>query len=153
MIQLRHVGIYVEDLEKEECFYQEVFNMHSISHKVIQADKLIDDLLDASEGQSSLLISKLITDKGIESREGDMIELLQVIGPQDKCGKKLGSIRTYMAGSIHLGLGIDNIEKTVDAVKNNGGRLITGIYEMSNVNKCCFCTDPENNMIVLIEKK
>lgn len=72
MVQLRHAGIYVSDMNKMVRFYTDVFNMHKICENVIQKDSLIEELL----GPGSVLITKLITDYGKITGSGDMLELI-----------------------------------------------------------------------------
>ena len=72
MVQLRHAGIYVSDMNKMVKFYTDVFNMHKICENVIQKDSLIEELL----GPGSVLITKLITDYGKITGSGDMLELI-----------------------------------------------------------------------------
>ena len=61
MIQLRHTGLYVKDIQKEAWFYLKVFNMFIVSDNVKQSDALISDLI----GKDTVVtITKLITEQG-----------------------------------------------------------------------------------------
>lgn len=134
MIQLRHTGLYVVDLDRMEKFYRDVFNMHVLSHAVEQSDALIHDLFRA-EGLG-VRVSKLLTEQGQMSRVDDMLELLQVIPSLSDAQTMHGPI--YYPGKMHLGFGVPNIDATVNALVEHGGCLFTKIHVMPNQKKCCF---------------
>lgn len=146
MIQLRHAGIYVNNLYRETEFYKKVFHMIPIVEYQEQKDELISDLLDEQDG--SVKFSKLVTEQGKANGYGDMIELLQSMKNTNKVNY-LSSI----FDNVHLAFGITDTEKTVNDIINMDGEQKTSIHEMSNGNKCCFCTDPEGNWLELIERK
>jgi len=144
MIEMRHAGIYVEDLPCMEAFYQNVFSMKVILSKVRTSDILIDAIVGAGK---AVLISKLITPHGCETGSGDMVELLQVeneAAPSDP-----GPV--FQTGTAHLGFGVDDMERTVQGIRENGGCQKTDILQMGS-NLCCFCTDPEGNWLELIQR-
>lgn len=150
MIEIRHTGIYVNDLCKETEFYKKVFSMHVICENVIQHDQLTNAIL--KNINSKIVITKLITNRGKICRHGDMIELIQVVENTENITNEL--IRPlYLVGCMHIALSVDDIEKTVNLVVANGGEIYTEILLMDNGNKCCFCLDPEKNYLELIENK
>ena len=146
MIQLRHVGLYVQDIKKEAAFYKQAFGMHEICNELEQTDALIDELLSVHE---PVKITKLITEQGRQSGIGDMIELVEYPNSPEK-----EPIRNslYKTGVMHLGFGIDDMEETLMRIKALGGLQITLVHTMANGNKCCFCQDPEGNWLELIER-
>lgn len=145
MIEMRHVGVYVADLEKMEQFYATVFSMKTVLSKIPTSDILIDAIV----GKNAVVyISKLITPRGCETGSGDMVELLHVEDEQTIpfCHP------VYSVGTAHIGFGVNNLEQTVQIILSNGGQLKTEILRLGN-NLCCFCTDPEGNWLELIQKK
>lgn len=146
-LELRHVGIYVKNIEQEVNFYQKVFHMYPVVENVFQKDILTSDLINS---EATFKITKLITEKGKATGYGDMIELIQVLPAiQSENRSDFG----MHIGSVHVALGVINIEKLVADVLSLGGKMITNINIMPNGNKCCFCTDPEGNYLELIENK
>lgn len=144
MLEMRHVGVYVLNLEKMERFYSTVFSMKIVLSKVETSDILIDAIV----GKGAVVqISKLVTPYGCKVGTGDMVELLQVLGPNES----LKSGPVYSAGRMHIGFGVENIDETVDKLVHNGGKQQTQILQMGK-NRCCFCTDPEDNWIELIQR-
>ena len=135
MIEMRHAGIYVEDLSRMEAFYQNVFSMKVILSKVRTSDILIDAIVGTGK---AVLISKLITPRGCKTSSGDMVELLQV--EKEAAPPDPGPV--FQTGTAHLGFGVDDMERTVQAIQQNGGCRKTDILQMGS-NLCCFCTDPE----------
>ena len=149
MIQMRHIGLYVNDLIKISEFYKQVFHMHIICENIEQKDSLVNEIFD--EKNVSIKITKLITDQGKESGIDDMLELIEIKGMDKNLARKTSKI--YATGCMHIGFGIKNIENVVIKIKELGGQKCTNICVMKNGNKCCFCQDPENNWLELIENK
>ncbi|WP_276838446.1 VOC family protein [Anaerovibrio lipolyticus] len=147
MVQLRHVGIYVNNLKRETDFYRQVFNMHEICNDVEQKDELIDELLSVHE---SVRITKLITEHGKLTGAGDMVELVEY--PHSPY-KDSVDYEIYKPGVAHLGFGIDDMDEVISRLKMLGGKQKTSVHIMPNGNKCCFCQDPEGNWIELIERR
>lgn len=144
MIELRHVGVYVSELEKMEVFYKNAFQMTVIQSKVFTENALLDELLKNKQA----IISKLVTPYGSVSGTGDMVELVEV------CGEKMGEHivgEVFIPGTAHIAFGVDDISATVDRIIENGGCMKTSIVEIGS-NKCCFCVDPEGNWLELIQR-
>lgn len=150
MIQLRHTGLYVKDLYRQTEFYKYVFHMHPICEMVEQQDDLVGDLL--RQNNAALRITKLITDQGKMTGIGDMLELIQVPVEFIEDSGTILLQDIYAQGRMHFGFGIDNINETVDKIIERGGTQFTAIHIMKNGNKCCFCKDPEQNWLELIER-
>ena len=146
MIQLRHTGLYVRDIQNETEFYQKAFDMFVVCENLKQSDALLGELI----GKGTIVtITKLITEQGKLSGFDDMLELLQCKNSyvEKDCYGKI-----FQFGCMHLGFGVNDIGLTVEKVVRYGGKQVTKIYVMGNGNKCCFCQDPENNWIELIEQ-
>ena len=149
MVQLRHTGLYVADLDLMEEFYIKVFDMHVICSHEIQKDELVDDLLRTRDAE--IMVSKLITDYGKQSGTDDMLELVKVITSSD-CDMNTTVSLIYKSGTMHLAFGVDSVYKIAEKIVDNGGDWVTGIHLMSNGKTCGFFEDPENNYIELIGK-
>ena len=144
MIEMRHVGLYVENLEQMEEFYATVFSMKKVLSKVKTSDILIDAIVGKG---ATVLISKLVTPYGCQTGTGDMVELLQVVTP----ATPLEPGPVYTPGRAHIGFGVDDLDKTVETLIQHGGVQQTPILQMGK-NRCCFCTDPEHNWLELIQR-
>lgn len=148
MIQLRHTGLYVNDLDVESNFYMTVFKMHAICEHSVQKDDLINELLQTN---GYVEITKLITDQGAEDGYDDMIELIQAF-PDGEGYHNGGHGNSWISecGVLHLAFGVDDLQYTVSAIQENGGAVITSIYEMPNGKACFFARDPEGNYLEII---
>ena len=62
MLNIRHTGIYVEDIAKQAEFYKKCFFMTIICENYQDSGPLFDDLLGYKEAK--VLITKLITEMG-----------------------------------------------------------------------------------------
>ncbi len=145
MLQLRHTGLYVKNLERMTAFYKNVFSMYEICNNVQQTDELICDLF--GNDAASVRITKLITEQGKVNGMDDMLELLEAEG----CTNPLEKRPIFQSGTMHIGFGVDNIDDVVDRLIKEGGQMVTKIHTMPNGRRCCFCLDPEGNGIELIQ--
>ena len=147
MISLRHCGIYVYDIVKEEQFYENVFNMKYICHQE-ESIGVFDFLFDKTG--IKVLTTKLITEKGIETGSGDMIELIKV---QDfKMVSCSQDKELYDVGTMHLALEC-TLGDILPKVEKYGGCIKNGPVEMWNGNMMCIIRDPEGNYIELLQRK
>ena len=144
MINFKHTGIYVHDIEIISNFYQNCFGLIPVCEKYLDTGYLYEQLFGVD---SKVIITKLITEYGKTTGQGEMIEFIQVIeGTKSNFIKR----RVHDFGLSHISLGVDDIDKTVSLVKKHSGKQVTDIISIGN-RKCCFCSDPESNVIELIE--
>lgn len=152
MIHIRHMGVYVDDIEGMERFYSSVFDMIPVCSRELDSSSLLDDLYRSK----NVLIetSKLITPYGQMSHQGDMVELVHVIEPDFMVKELEKRILNpiYRSGESHLAFGVDDMESIIERAEKVGGRKQTLIHKMKNGNLCAFITDPENNWIELIQR-
>ena len=149
MVHIRHTGIYVVDLNKEENFYKNAFGMIPICSNEPDENGILNELLDYPKAQ--IATSKLITPFGKEVGQGDMVELVAVLQPDRK--REENRTEIYLPGRAHLAFGVDCIEETIKCIENAGGKQQTQALTRESGNKMCFCTDPEGNWIELIQRK
>lgn len=148
MIELRHVGIYVENMEQMVSFYENTFDMKKICYNQPDSNSLIDELMGVKGIE--IIATKLITPRGQQCGTGDMVELIKIIN--NKLGKNVtGSV--YNIGIVHMSIGVDDIENICEKVICNGGKQFTKICKHENGNKFAFVNDPEGNWIELIQRK
>lgn len=147
MINIRHIGIYAEDIAKLAEFYKKVFDMTIICQNQEESNELLDELFNFKD--SKIITTKLITKQGKKSGSGDMIELVQIVnGPM---GINTHS-EIFNYGSSHIAIGVDNLEVISEKIVACGGSMQTKIVRHSNGNKFAFAKDNEENWIELIER-
>jgi len=152
VISIRHTGIYVHNLERMENFYKRVFAMIPICSGEFDKSPLFDDLYKHID--VSIETSKLITPYGKHAGQGDMIELVHVISPDECIGDEPSHLYPiYDIGKTHVAFGVDDITEVIKLIIENDGLLQTNVYVMTNGNKCAFATDPEGNWLELIQRK
>ena len=151
MIAIRHTGIYVDDIVKLEKFYMSVFGMIPVCSGEPDQSSLFDELL-CHEGVR-IITTKLITLYGKKNGQGDMLELVKVLGEVGTIPKLPDNYPISMTGMAHIAFQIDDRQKTVEQIQEGGGFQKTDIYQMKSGNLCCFCRDPERNWIELIQRR
>lgn len=146
MIYTKHIGIYVNDIEKEKDFYKNVFQMEVLCDAICDQNEMLGELFHNNNGKA--LITKLITPFGKKTGIGEMVELVKFVDSENTKGH-LHEI--YELGVSHICFGVDDINKIIENIKENGGIQKTKIYKLGE--KCCsFCTDPEGNWLELISQ-
>lgn len=147
MVSIRHCGIYVHNIDKMAAFYKNVFRMFSIVDKYCDSGKCVDELIGVKGAR--IWITKLITEKGKLTGDGDMIELVQIDYPRNTAP---GFKRRFSdTGVVHIAFEC-SIRDTVSRIENNSGRVIVAPMIRENGNALCFCEDPEGNFLELIER-
>ena len=147
MINIRHTGIYVNNMEKEAEFYKKTFRMLEVVTNNPEKNAMLDDLF--KKENVVIFTTKLITELGSKLGSGEMIELVKVRFPFNHV--QIDNSQIYNIGLAHIAIGVDDIEAICSKIVLNGGRLQTDVHLMDNGKKCAFATDPEGNWIELIQ--
>lgn len=147
MIEFKHTGIYVKDINKLASFYSQVFNMKIVSNKSKETNPVIDELLGLKN--SVIVTTKLITEKGSFTKSGDMLELIAVPNINNNSIHD----KIFRFGMMHIALKVDDILSSSRKLVEMGGVMRTQIYTFDNGNKFGFATDPEGNWIEMIQNK
>ena len=140
ILNIRHVGIVVSNLENSIAFYRDLLGFEIISN-TLEPSLFIDKLLGISN-------SKLTTVK-MKLPEGQVLELLHFQSHQDPDIriKDLVSV-----GITHFALTVKNIELLYTKLINHGVEFIHP-PEKSPDGKAIvtFCADPVGNYIELVQ--
>lgn len=145
MTNIRHTGIYVDNIDKAAAFYKNVFAMTAVCENQEDSNLLLDELFDFKD--TKIITTKLITEQGKINGSGDMIELIKIInGPEIKNAH----FRLFDHGASHIAMGVDDIEDIKTKIIKNGGSMQTKIITHSNGNRFAFAQDNEKNWIELI---
>lgn len=140
-MQIRHTGIYVNNLELMKEFYREHFDMEVALH-AIEEGTYIDTLLGLNSAR--LEIYKLTAPKG------GMIELLKY----DKSGCVLKDKEmVWETGKMHIALTVNNVEQKYQELSQSGIPFLSvPCTAPDGKAKVCFCRDPEGNYLELVEE-
>lgn len=146
MINIKHIGIYVSNLDEMVRFYRDCFGMKLVVDGQQDSGPMLDQLF----GQKAVKIrvSKLITEYGEANGTGDMLELIENLDentPVLPAGRRI-----FWRGMNHISFGVKNMEQYAQRIAKMGGHQETDIHTVGR-NKCCFFTDCEGNLIELIE--
>lgn len=140
MIEIRHVGIYVKDLEVMKNFYVQMLGMQEKVHE-IEKSAYISTILGLEQAEIELY--KLTADNGA------MIELLKAhnMEVQDERNSFV-----WEQGNQHIAISVLNIEEDYNRLTRKGIRFISApCISPNGYAKVCFCKDPEGNYIELVE--
>lgn len=150
MESLLHCGIYVSDIQYMEKFYKNVFMMQEICKEEHDAGKFLDCLIGVPNVK--IIVTKLITPRGIKMGTGDMIELVKIISPEYK-EETINEKRKCITETIHIAILCTDIWETVLRISEYGGEIIVEPFQRGNGNWLSFALDPEGNYLELIQRK
>lgn len=142
MLQVRHTGIFVKDLERMKDFYCKFFNLHVKIHDIESGD-YIANLYNKKGDNFQVELYKLGTE------DGCLIELLKVF-QNDK--KDAHSECVYDWGCMHVAFTISDIDRVYKEMVGDGTWFYSEPqFSRDNMHKVCFCKDPEGNHIELVQ--
>ena len=143
VINTRHTGFVVDDLEKFISFY-EGMGLKLISRMIEEGD-YIDNLV--SLNNVKLEWAKLALP------DSSVIELLKYHSHPDLENNIENFQNSNRLGCSHIALTVVNIENVIDYICSNGGS-IKKKYQISPDKKVkvVYCYDPEGNIIEIVEE-
>lgn len=144
MINLKHIGIYVKNIEAIADFYKNVFGLIAVTENVHDSGELYRQLFGV---ESKVVITKLITEYGQITGNGEMLEFIYV-DEGAICQNVTRKVQDF--GLSHISLGVNDINSCYSKVVENGGKIKTDIIQIGQ-KKCFFCEDIEGNIIELIQ--
>ena len=141
IIEIRHTGIVVENLDKMLEFYQ------GLGLNIISRDIEKSNFIDRVTGYRNV---KLEWVKLSPSNNSNMIELIKYHNNESK--KDLVKQPPNQYGCSHVAFTVKDIEKAVKQVINLGGSKINDPVKSKESNaKVLYCHDPEGTLIELVE--
>ena len=143
VLNTRHTGFVVDDLEKFISFY-EGMGLKLISRMIEEGD-YIDNLV--SLNNVKLEWAKLALP------DSSVIELLKYHSHPDLENNIENFQNSNRLGCSHIALTVVNIENVIDYICSNGGS-IKKKYQISPDKKVkvVYCYDPEGNIIEIVEE-
>ena len=141
MMLIRHVGIYVHDLEKMQAFYCKHFDM--LIHTYTREQGVyISDILNEPEVEVELY--------KLRRKDGSMIELLRA-GKADT--REVHSDRVINCGCMHIAFTVDDAGEKYQELKQDGCVMLScPQVSPDNCAKVFFCRDPEGNYLEIVEE-
>jgi len=135
----RHTGVICKDLDKSLVFYKDYLGL-----------KVIQDFWDDSGYINEITNMKNANVHMIklEADDGTVVELLDyVTHPTESINQKV-----YNVGACHIAFQVYDIEIAYDLLSDNGVNLLSKpVLSSEGIAKVCFCLDPDNTRIELVE--
>lgn len=127
-------------------FYLSALDMKAIQSDYYDSGSFYDYLMECPNVK--VKIAKLITDRGVETHIGDMVELVEVMENTsiDQQNKNKSCF-----GSTHVAFGVPNIHRSIEAISQSGGEVIIPPFQRENGNWIAFARDVEGNWLELIQ--
>lgn len=134
----RHIGLVVNDLEKQLKFYKDLLQLE-IYYNETEKGHYLETLLGFKDAKAN--IYKLGKDKKT------IVELLHFSKDSLVSERKINE-----CGFTHFAITISNLDQLYDKMKNENIEFVSPpIITEDNKHKVCFCKDYENNFLELVE--
>tara|TARA_B100000989_G_C19274134_1_gene357503 strand:- start:113 stop:547 length:435 start_codon:yes stop_codon:yes gene_type:complete len=135
----RHTGIICEDIHESLIFYRD-----KLGFEVIQdfwdSSPYINEITGIKNANVHMI--------KLKAADGTVLELLDYeTHPTSKINQKI-----YNVGACHLALQVYNIEEAYTNLSKNNVRFISKpVLSSEGIAKVCFCFDPNDIRIELVE--
>jgi catechol 2,3-dioxygenase-like lactoylglutathione lyase family enzyme len=138
ILGFRHTGIIVKNIKKSKNFYEKFLGL-----------KVIQDFWDSTEYINKItgLKNAKVHMIKFKLKNGDVLEILEYPTHKTKNFK----VPIHNVGLCHLALQISNIEKFYQKMKNKIKFISKPIISSEKFAKVCFCLDPDNTRIELVQ--
>lgn len=143
MNNIRHIGIYVHDLEKMKDFYCSTFSMTVQVHD-IEKGEYIDGVLGLQNCEIELY--------KLASADGSMLELLHKAVSNENQSDKGKYV--YDIGRMHIAFTVKDVKNLYHKMKDEQGVSFISCPCDAPGGKArvCFCQDVEGNYLELVEE-
>ena len=140
ILNFRHIGIVVEDLNKSLHFYNDLLGFELIK-RMNESGEYINNL-------TSVLDLNITTVK-LRIPGGGIVELIQINSPN----KRHITASITNVGITHFALTVDNIDETYRYLSEHGVKFVfPPIESPDGYAKVSFCKDPNNIFIELVQE-
>lgn len=144
-----------------------IYKVHSIDHISIvvtdfkEAKAFFEDfgfITRGEQDEESELLDKVVGVKGAKSHLAFMeapggqinIELTEFINPVTPVLSEANQI--YTQGIQHICLAVEDVDRIIESVKQQGRELITPVINYQNIYKLCYFRGPAGIILELAEK-
>ena len=127
MKKIEHIGIAVADIEKSNKVFEKIFGKESYKSEIVESEGVITSFFEIGENKIELVAA--ITEDSLIS----------------KCLEKWGE------GMHHIAFLVEDIEKEMTRLKNEGIRLLNESPKEGADNKIICFLHPQDRNGVLIE--
>lgn len=134
----RHTGIICQNLRKSVFFYKNLLGM-----KVIQDFWDNSDYINKITGLKNANVHMV----KLQMKSGEILELLSY--PTHPT--KLAKLPLYNVGVLHIALEVTNIDNMYKKLNKKIKFLSKPIISSEKFAKVCFCLDPNNVRVELVE--
>jgi catechol 2,3-dioxygenase-like lactoylglutathione lyase family enzyme len=135
----RHTGIICKDIEKSIVFYRDYLGLEVIQDFWDDSDYMNE--ITAIKGANVHMIK-------LKANDGTVVELLDyVTHPTELLWQEI-----YNVGACHIAFQVYDIEQAYDDLVQKEVKFLSKpILSSEGIAKVCFCMDPNNTRIELVE--
>jgi predicted enzyme related to lactoylglutathione lyase len=140
-MNIRHTGIYVQNMEKMISFYKRMFNLKTVVRQ-IEEGTYIDTVF--GEKGTSIDVCKMKFDNG------GMIELIKHMTVDGNLNKE---DKLYSIGKMHIAITVDSADGMYkEFIEEGCNALSKPCVSADGKAKVFFCQDIEGNYLEIVEE-
>ena len=140
ILNTRHTGLVVQDLDREIQFYVKLGLI--VSERRTESGKYIEKLVGVD--------GAIIEWAKLRDPNGGMVELIEYKNGRNGNQPKQGPVN--QVGSAHIAYSVRDIEEACRIVRGSGGSVVNTPQQSPDGKvKVVYCRDPEGILIELVE--
>ncbi len=143
MIELRHTGIVVSNMERALYFYRDLLGL-KVVRVMEESGKYIDELLGLKDVKVTTV--KLSADEG-----GSLLELLQF--KSHPIPRFSGERAIYGLGPSHVAFTVSDLKSVYDRLSKAGTVFTSSpVLSPDGLARVVFCEDPDGTPLEIVEQ-
>lgn len=140
MSSIRHIGLVVENIEKQTLFYTSVFGLHILSQNT-----------ETGEYISNLVGIPNVIVKWVKLASNDNVVLLELLQYETHpCTS--ANYAPNRHGCSHIAITVSDMEESLMLLKGAGGSAGEYIYNPEGTVKVIYAYDPEGIILELVQE-
>jgi len=140
IVNVRHTGIVVRNLDKMAEFYRSLGFFDD--NREIEEGEFIDQVTGLKDAKLEWIKMK--------SPDGYLLELIQYISHPIE--KEIINSNSNKLGCSHMAFTVEEIEKVCDVIEKSGGSVVNRPAVSTNGQvKVAYCHDPEGVLMEIVE--
>jgi len=141
VLNIRHTGIVVSDMERSLKFYRDLLGFE-VKKDMVESGDYINNFSDLKD--------VVVRTVKMSLENGDMVELLYYSShPKEPDMTR----RITQIGCSHIALTVNNLDETYERLKENDVKFNSPPqYSPDGFAKVTFCKDPDGSLVEIVEE-
>ncbi len=141
MINLRHIGIVVRDVEKSKKFYQTLFNLEFVN-QVVEEGEYVENLVGIKNASINWV--------KLKAKDDTIFELLEY---NNNPNKEKDNYKSNRLGCSHIAITVENINDIYNKLQEYNCKCKSKpIFSPDGKVKVMYCHDLDGTILEIVEE-